>query len=147
MKHWARRGAVAWLLWPASLVFALAVAFRRILFFLRILGSEHPGIPVIVVGNIVAGGAGKTPLVIAIAEFLRAQGWHPGIVSRGYGAKETSPRAATIASKAEEVGDEPILLSRRSGCPCSLNGMRSTCWPLNAPMMRLFCHWGNLSPV
>lgn len=117
MRHWGRRGAVAWLLWPASLLFGLVVAARRLLFFLRILRSEHPGIPVIVVGNIVAGGSGKTPLTIWIAEFLRAKGFHPGIVSRGYGAKETRPRAATIASKAEEVGDEPILLSRRSGCP------------------------------
>src|SRR4051794_39021260 len=52
-----------------------------------------------------------------IAEFLKSKGWSPAIVSRGYGAKETAPRAATIASNAEEVGDEPIVLSRRSGCP------------------------------
>ena len=117
MKHWGRRGALAWLLWPASLLFGLAVLLRRLLFSLRLLGSAHPGIPVIVVGNITAGGSGKTPLTLWIAEFLRAKGWHPGIVSRGYGAKETSPRAATIASTPGEVGDEPILLSRRSGCP------------------------------
>jgi tetraacyldisaccharide 4'-kinase len=117
VKHWSRRGAIAWLLWPASLAFGLAVLFRRLLFFLRILRSEHPGIPVIVVGNIVAGGSGKTPLVIWIAEFLRAKGWKPGIVSRGYGARETAPRAATLVSRPEEVGDEPIVLSRRSGCP------------------------------
>jgi tetraacyldisaccharide 4'-kinase len=117
VKHWSRRGAVAWLLWPASLFFGVVVLFRKLLFSLRILKSEHPGIPVVVVGNLVAGGSGKTPLVLWTAEFLKARGWHPGIVSRGYGAKETRPRAATIASKAEEVGDEPILLSRRSGCP------------------------------
>ncbi len=117
MKHWARRGAVAWLLWPASLLFGLVVLLRKLLYSLGILRSAHPGIPVVVVGNIVAGGSGKTPLAIWIAEFLRAKGWHPGIVSRGYGAQGTAPRAATIASKADEVGDEPILLSRRSGCP------------------------------
>ncbi len=117
MKHWARRGAVAWLLWPASLLFGLVVLVRKLLYSLGILRSAHPGIPVVVVGNIVAGGSGKTPLAIWIAEFLRAKGWHPGIVSRGYGAQGTAPRAATIASKADEVGDEPILLSRRSGCP------------------------------
>ena len=117
MKFWSRRGAVAWLLWPASLVFGVVVFTRRMLFKMRILKSRHPGIPVIVVGNITAGGSGKTPLVIWIAEFLRARGWSPAIVSRGYGAKETAPRAATIASRAEEVGDEPILLSRRGGCP------------------------------
>ena len=117
MKHWARRGAVAWLLWPASVLFASLVVLRMALFKVRLFKSQHPGIPVIVVGNIVAGGSGKTPLAIWVAEFLRAKGWKPGIVSRGYGAKETHPRAATIASKPEEVGDEPIVLSRRSGCP------------------------------
>jgi tetraacyldisaccharide 4'-kinase len=70
-----------------------------------------------VVGNLTVGGSGKTPLVIWIAEFLKSKGWAPGIVSRGYGSTATARRAATIASKAEEVGDEPILLSRRSGCP------------------------------
>jgi tetraacyldisaccharide 4'-kinase len=70
-----------------------------------------------VVGNLTVGGSGKTPLVIWIAEFLRGEGWSPGIVSRGYGAAISQPRAATVASTASEVGDEPILLSRRSGCP------------------------------
>jgi tetraacyldisaccharide 4'-kinase len=117
VRHWYRRGALAWLLWPASLAFACVVSIRRFLYWIRFLKSEHPGIPVIVVGNLVAGGSGKTPLVLWIAEFLKSQGWSPAIVSRGYGAAETAPRAATIASEAAEVGDEPIILSRRSGCP------------------------------
>jgi tetraacyldisaccharide 4'-kinase len=82
-----------------------------------LLKSEHPGIPVVVVGNVTVGGSGKTPLVIWIAEHLKKKGWTPGIVSRGYGAKIESPRAATIADAAADVGDEPIVLSRRSGCP------------------------------
>ena len=117
MRHWGRRGAVAWLLWPVSLLFGLAVLFRRFLYKLRILGSAHPGIPVIVVGNITLGGSGKTPLVIWIAEFLAKNGWTPGVISRGYGGGATSPRAATVASDPAEVGDEPILISRRGGCP------------------------------
>jgi tetraacyldisaccharide 4'-kinase len=117
VKFWYRRGALAWLLWPASAAFGALVLCRRLLYALRLLESRHPGIPVVVVGNIVAGGSGKTPLVIWIAEFLKAQGWSPAIVSRGYGARETAPRAATIASEAADVGDEPVLLSRRSGCP------------------------------
>jgi tetraacyldisaccharide 4'-kinase len=72
---------------------------------------------VIVVGNLVAGGSGKTPLVLWIAELLRKNGWSPGIVSRGYGGSATEPRAATIASDPAEVGDEPMLLARRSPCP------------------------------
>jgi tetraacyldisaccharide 4'-kinase len=136
VKHWHRRGAVAWLLWPVSLIFRCVVFVRRVLFRIRLLKSEHPGIPVIVVGNIVAGGSGKTPLVLWVAELLKSKGWHPAIVSRGYrrdngrrtqgangstapGASgaDDAPRAATIASDAAEVGDEPIILARRSGCP------------------------------
>ena len=117
MKFWTRRGAIAWLLWPVSVLFRAGVALRRLLYFIRFLKSAHPGIPVIVVGNLTVGGSGKTPLVIWIAEFLKSKGWSPGIVSRGYGANLPEPRAATVASDAAEVGDEPILLSRRSGCP------------------------------
>jgi len=121
VKHWYRRGAVAWLLWPVSLLFGCAVLLRKILYQVRILGGKHPGIPVIIVGNLTVGGAGKTPLVIWIAELLAKNGWAPGIVSRGYGgnaaARDAAPRAATVASDPAEVGDEPILLSRRGGCP------------------------------
>jgi tetraacyldisaccharide 4'-kinase len=124
VKHWASRGAIAWLLWPASLLFGLVVFFRRLLFRFRLLKSHSAGIPVIVVGNLSAGGSGKTPLVLHIAEILREHGWKPGIVSRGYtggaraaGSKAEAPREATIASDPYEVGDEPMLLARRSGCP------------------------------
>ena len=117
MRHWHSRGAIAWLLWPASVVFAVVVWARRILYKTRIFGSTHPGIPVIVVGNLSAGGSGKTPLVLWIVELLREHKWKPGIVSRGYGGNAQAPREATIASDPAEVGDEPMLLARRSGCP------------------------------
>ena len=117
MRYWYHRGLTAWLLWPASVLFGIAVSVRRILYKVRLLPSAHPGIPVIVVGNLTAGGTGKTPLVIWIAEHLKKKGWKPAIVSRGYGARIEVPRAATIADDAAAVGDEPILLSRRSGCP------------------------------
>ena len=121
MRHWGRRGALAWLLWPASLVFGVVVFFRRLFYKLRIFKSHSAGIPVIVVGNLTAGGSGKTPLVLRIVEILREHGWKPGIVSRGHGgsaaAKGEVPRQANIASDPAEVGDEPVLLARRSGCP------------------------------
>jgi len=117
VRFWYRRGAIAWLLWPVSLLFLFFVLTRRLLYWLRLLKSRHPGIPVIVVGNVTVGGSGKTPLVIWIAEHLKKKGWTPAIVSRGYGARIQTPRAATIADDAAEVGDEPILISRRSGCP------------------------------
>jgi tetraacyldisaccharide 4'-kinase len=117
VRHWYRRGALAWLLWPASLAFGFVVFLRKLLYSLRILKSTHPGIPVVVVGNVTAGGSGKTPLVLWIAELLRARGWSPAIVSRGYGGAGGAPRAATVASEPDEVGDEPVVLARRSGCP------------------------------
>jgi tetraacyldisaccharide 4'-kinase len=117
VRFWYRRGAIAWLLWPVSLVFLVGVCIRRLCYILRIFRSRHPGIPVIVVGNLTVGGTGKTPLVIWIAEWLKSKGWSPAIVSRGYGARVDAPRAATVAADAAEVGDEPILLARRSGCP------------------------------
>jgi len=121
VRHWSRRGAVAWLLWPASLAFGALALLRRFLFRLRVFRTYRAGVPVVVVGNLTAGGSGKTPLVLHVVELLRQHGWKPGIVSRGYGgwaaSKSGAPREATIASDPAEVGDEPMLLARRSGCP------------------------------
>ena len=117
MRHWQSRGAIAWLLWPASLAFGCVVFVRRLFYRLRLFRSHDAGIPVIVVGNLTAGGSGKTPLVLRIAELLIEHHWKPGIVSRGYGGGTQQPREANIASDPAEVGDEPILLARRSGCP------------------------------
>jgi len=104
-------------LWPASIAFGAIVVARRLAYVLRLARSHRAGLPVIVVGNLVAGGSGKTPLALWIAEHLHAQGWLPAIVSRGYGGSAEAPREATIASDPGEVGDEPMLLARRSGCP------------------------------
>ena len=131
MKHWQSRGAIAWLLWPASLIVGLLVFFRRLFFRIHLFKSHQAGIPVIVVGNLTAGGSGKTPLVLRIAEVLKEGHWKPGIVARGYlggargasaalssaGGSARQPREANIASDPAQVGDEPILLARRSGCP------------------------------
>ena len=73
--------------------------------------------PVLVVGNLVAGGAGKTPTVIALVHALRAAGWHPGVVSRGHGRRSRGLREVDAASTAAEVGDEPWLIHRRTMVP------------------------------
>jgi tetraacyldisaccharide 4'-kinase len=120
VRHWSRRGVLARLLWPASLLFGFVVFLRRLFYRLHIFKSYKSEIPVLVIGNISVGGAGKTPLVLWVADFLRRNGRKPGIVSRGYGgsaAQGKEAKAATIASDPAEVGDEPQLLARRSGCP------------------------------
>lgn len=73
--------------------------------------------PVIVVGNLVVGGAGKTPTVIALIDQLRAQGWTPGVVSRGYGRDGDGLVEVVASSPATLVGDEPLLIHRRTGAP------------------------------
>ncbi len=90
---------------------------RRTLYRLRVLKSARAGVPVIAIGNLTVGGAGKTPLAIHVAELLKAQRWSPAIVSRGYGGTVRAPRGVTLAADPAAVGDEPVLMARRSGCP------------------------------
>ena len=116
-RHWQRVTFVSALLYPLSLIFRGIVALRRAAYRTKVLASRRLGVPVIVVGNITVGGTGKTPLVLWLAEFLLRRGFHPGIVSRGYGSSQRSPRRVTAASDPARVGDEPVLLAQRSGCP------------------------------
>lgn len=75
-------------------------------------------VPVIVIGNLSVGGTGKTPLVIAIVEFLKQRGWKPGVIARGYGGRSTYwPRALEASDSSEQVGDEPLMVLRRTGGP------------------------------
>ena len=104
------------LLVPAALVFRAAVRVRRALYQHGVLRTERLRAPVVVVGNITVGGSGKTPLTIALAREFARRGWHPGIVSRGYRAKNSLPRAVSIADDPASVGDEPLLLAR-AGVP------------------------------
>lgn len=109
---WQRRSWGAWALWPLSFLYGLVVRIRRALYRLGALRSEHPGRPVVVVGNVIAGGAGKTPVVLALVRHLLARGLRVGVISRGYGRSTTDCRAATPHSSASEVGDEPALIAR-----------------------------------
>ncbi|MDR2113151.1 MAG: tetraacyldisaccharide 4'-kinase [Candidatus Accumulibacter sp.] len=105
---------------PLSWLFRGLVALRRLLYRQRILPSVSLPVPVIVVGNLTVGGSGKTPLVLWLVERLRERGWRPGIVSRGYGGEGGeggAVRPVFPASDAARVGDEPLLLARRSGVP------------------------------
>jgi tetraacyldisaccharide 4'-kinase len=79
------------------------------------------GVPVVVVGNLVVGGAGKTPTVIALVRALRARGRRPGVVSRGYARSSQTVRLVTMASTPDEVGDEPLLIHRRTQAPMAVH--------------------------
>jgi tetraacyldisaccharide 4'-kinase len=116
-RAWLRRGPLACALWPLSLLFRALASLRAGLFRAGLLQSHRLAVPVLVVGNIFIGGTGKTPLTIWLAETLRAAGFRPGIISRGHGGEGSAPRAVTQDSLAGEVGDEPLLIARRTGCP------------------------------
>jgi tetraacyldisaccharide 4'-kinase len=107
---WSRRTPLARLLWPLSLIYRALFALRSGLYRVGIFKSHRVGVPVIVVGNVVAGGGGKTPTVIAVMRHLRARGLRVGLISRGYGREGEGVREVTAQSRAQEVGDEPLLV-------------------------------------
>jgi tetraacyldisaccharide 4'-kinase len=114
-----------WLLRPLELLFRLVTFVRRSLYRLGLLKVYRPDKPVVVVGNITVGGTGKTPVVIALVEALQAAGLRPGVVSRGYGATGgLFPHWVSVASSAADCGDEPLLIFRRTGCPCVVSPSR-----------------------
>lgn len=99
-------------------LYALIVQGRKFLYQWRIKSISKFPVPVIVVGNITVGGTGKTPLVVWLVKYLQEQGYHPGIVSRGYGGKAKQwPLTVTPESCPLQVGDEPLLLKLQTGCP------------------------------
>ena len=116
-NHWYRVSRLHLILYPVSLVFRALVALRRELYLSSFLPSHQLLLPVIVIGNISVGGTGKTPLTLALAQQLIERGWHPLIISRGYGRTVSSPQAAISTSSAAQVGDEPLLMARRDICP------------------------------
>ena len=117
-RHWDRLSPVSLLLLPLSLVFCVVVLVRRTLYRMGLLPRVSLPVPVVVVGNISVGGTGKTPLVIWLAEFLRARGYRPGIVTRGYRGKSRFwPLSVSPDTPAALAGDEAVLLARRAGCP------------------------------
>lgn len=120
MRHWyqSSNSLMTYLLLPFSWIFQGLTGLRRFLYQKKIKKSYAFPVPVIVVGNITAGGTGKTPFVIWLANYLKTAGFEPGIVSRGVGGKQQpQPRIVTEHSNPKEVGDESILLAAKTGCP------------------------------
>ncbi|WP_445777698.1 tetraacyldisaccharide 4'-kinase [Shewanella sp.] len=110
--HWAK-----WLLLPLSWLFGLVAMLRRNLFRLGVKSAHTVPVPVIVVGNITAGGSGKTPTVIYLIELLRQQGYTPGVISRGYGVDIQDCQVVYTGAKATDVGDEPAMIVARTQVP------------------------------
>ncbi len=116
-RAWLRRGPLAALLWPVALLFSVLVRLRRALYRAKLLHSEKMPVPVVVVGNVVAGGAGKTPTVIALVQHLQAAGLRAGVVSRGYGRSGNGCLEVLPTTSPQQSGDEPALIRRATQAP------------------------------
>ncbi len=149
-QSWLKRNALSRLLWPVSLVYGALVAFRAWRFRTGRIASERMPVPVVMVGNVVVGGAGKTPTTMAIVRHLQAQGHRPGVVSRGYGRQtaRTAPSHSnppthpngTPSSRRQEpttdvvhvradtpahvAGDEPLLIFHATQVPVVVASQR-----------------------
>ncbi|MFN0162295.1 MAG: tetraacyldisaccharide 4'-kinase [Burkholderiales bacterium] len=116
---WWRSG-LTWrsiMLLPLSCLYGALVAVRGWLYRRGWLKAQRLPVPILIVGNLVVGGTGKTPLAIALAAALATRGFTPGLVSRGYGAKIKAPLEVDADSDPSRVGDEPLLIRRRTGMP------------------------------
>jgi tetraacyldisaccharide 4'-kinase len=123
-RIWYDRAAPPWWLLPLSLTYGAAAAARRFLYSKRVRKSTRLFAPVVVVGNLSVGGTGKTPLVCWLVAGLGALGFKPGVVTRGYGGSSTEARLIGTADDPAVVGDEPILLARRTGVPVAVGRKR-----------------------
>lgn len=124
-RSWDGWHPITFLLLPLTGLFCLLAWLRRLAYRLGWLSSQRLQVPVIVVGNISVGGTGKTPLIIWMARRLVAMGYRPGIILRGYGGTSgKTPTEVTASSRPREVGDEAVLIQRRTGCPVFVGTIR-----------------------
>ena len=119
LEHpWRKKTVCSALLRPVSWCYRAVVALRRRCYQKKYLNTFHPSVPVVVVGNLVVGGVGKTPCVVAIAQALMAQGQRVAIVSRGYKGRDNhTPQFVNKESDPVRVGDEPVLMAQKINCP------------------------------
>ena len=115
--YWYSQNPVAWVLLPLSWLFCAVAMLRRMLYQKRLLPRYPVPVPLVIVGNITVGGTGKTPLLIGLCNYLEKQGYRPGVISRGYGASVSGEYALSPQDDAATVGDEPLLIRQRTGCP------------------------------
>jgi tetraacyldisaccharide 4'-kinase len=113
------------LLQPLSWLYGGLAALHRALYRSGLRRVQRAPVPLLVVGNLVTGGAGKTPTVMAVIDLLRAQGWTPGVISRGHGRRDRAVRPVSRQSAAIDVGDEPLLIHLRTGAPVMVGADRA----------------------
>ncbi|MHA1141295.1 tetraacyldisaccharide 4'-kinase [Enterobacter mori] len=125
-RIWSGESPLWRLLMPLSWLYGLVSGAIRLMYRLGLKRAWRAPVPVVVVGNLTAGGNGKTPVVIWLVEQLQKRGIRPGVVSRGYGGKATHyPLLLTADTTTAEAGDEPVLIYQRTGVPVAVSPVRS----------------------
>jgi tetraacyldisaccharide 4'-kinase len=119
-RVWYERGSPPWWLLPLSLSYGAAAGARRYLYSKQLRKSTRVASPVVVVGNLSVGGTGKTPLVCWLVARLQELGFKPGVVTRGYGGSSESVCLVDSAADPSIVGDESLLIARRTGVPVAI---------------------------
>jgi len=124
-SYWYDGSAIPFLARLASPLYGAAIALRRMAYRRRWLKRHSLPVPVVVVGNVTAGGTGKTPLTIALVNRLREAGWKPGVASRGYGREDAgTPRWVLASTDTAVGGDEPVLIAWKTGVPVRVDADR-----------------------
>ncbi|MBT9458681.1 MAG: tetraacyldisaccharide 4'-kinase [Burkholderiaceae bacterium] len=123
-RSWQQGGPLQLLLRPLSWIYAALSGLHRLLYVSGLRKRQVLPVPVIIVGNLIVGGAGKTPTVLALLQLLQGRGLRVGVISRGYGRRSDEVQVLDAHSTAAEVGDEPLLIHRRSGAPVAVGRSR-----------------------
>jgi len=127
-QAWYRADGKDWLSWAlldASWIYGGLTRLRRAMYAGGLLHSEAQSVPVIVVGNVIAGGAGKTPVVIALSQLLERAGYAVGIISRGYGRSSRRLLQVLPDTPILESGDEPALIRSAQNAPVFVSSDRA----------------------
>jgi tetraacyldisaccharide 4'-kinase len=124
-RYWHGEGPVPLVARCVEPLYAGLSALRRGLYRRGLLRARHPGVPVVVVGNITAGGTGKTPFTVALVQRLQQAGWTPGVATRGYGREGRTPLWVEAGAQAVQAGDEPLLIARRTGARVRVDADRA----------------------
>lgn len=123
-QYWQKTHAVTFLLWPIEWLYRFSLLLRRFFYAIGIFKKHRLKTTVIVVGNVVAGGGGKTPLTIALVKRLTQQGFKVGVISRGYGRKSSETQVVSASSVPADVGDEPLLIYQKCQVPVVVSRIR-----------------------